>query len=178
MNRHSPQSSASTPPSAPPTPGRPPAIGVSAVAVVGLALLGVPRVILHDLDLVHEGTFVNLLLVVVPLIIWIAVALRARAARPFSTLLAVGGVYGVLLAITHQLLWNVGFDGNPPRLGGNLADLSPGAQEVIFRAAGGFSSLFTGLAVGAVAGLVALGISALVAQRDRRDQRPEAPPTV
>lgn len=142
---------------------------------MGLALLAVPRVIFHDLDLVHEGTFVNLLLVVVPLIVWIAVVLRARVRRPFTTLAAVGGVYGVLLAITHQLLWNVGLDGATLQLGENLAGLSPNAQEAVFRVAGVFSSLFTGLIVGAVTGAVAL---ALTAGARRAGRRYQAPPTV
>lgn len=145
------------------------------MVVIGLALLAVPRVILHDLDLVHERTFVNLLLVFVPLIVWIVVVHRTRVRRPFTTLLAVGGVYGVLLAITHQLLWNVGLDGVPLQLGGNLAGLSPGAQEAVFRAAAVFSSLFTGLVVGACTGVVALGLAAWVRRAGRG---PQAPPTV
>lgn len=141
----------------------------------GLALLAVPRAALHDLDLVHEGTLVNLLLVFVPLIVWIAVVLGARVGRPFTTLLAVGGVYGVLLAVTHQLLWTIGMDDAPLRLGGNLAGLSPGIREAIFRVAGVFSSLGTGLVVGAVVGAVALGVS-VVARRAGRGR--QAPPTV
>lgn len=154
---------------------RPPAIGLPWAAVIGLALLAVPRVVLHDLDLVHEGTFVNLLLVVVPPILWIAVVLRARVRRPVTTILAVGGVYGVLLAITHQVLWNVGLDTATLQLGGNLAGLSPGAREVVFRIAGAVSSLATGLAVGAVTGVVALGASA-AARRSGPGR--QAPPTV
>lgn len=154
---------------------RPPLVGLPWGAVIGLALLGVPRVILHDLDLVQEGTFVNLLLVFVPVIVWVAVVLRARVGRPFTTVLAVGGVYGVLLAVTHQLLWNVGLDGAALQLGGNLEGLSPGVQEVIFRVAGVFSSLATGLLVGAVVGVVALGLS--VALR-RKGHGPSVPPTL
>ena len=36
--------------------------------------------------------------------------------------MAIGTVYGLLLGITHQLLWNMTFE-TPPALGGNLADL-------------------------------------------------------
>lgn len=131
------------------------------LAVLGLALLAVPRVILHDLHLVNEETFVNLLLVFVPLIVWIAVVLRARVKRPFTTLLAVGGVYGVFLAVTHQLLWNINFEGTPLERSGNLAGTDSFLQELVFRASVGVSSLVTGLVVGAVAGLVALGLSKL-----------------
>lgn len=162
-----PDSPASRTPDSAPAASRPPAVGLSLVTVVVLALLAVPRVILHDLDLVHEGTFVNLLLVFVPLAIWIVVTLRARVERPFTTLLAVGGLYGVLLAGTHQVLWAVGLDNAAPRLGGNLADLSPGVQDVIFRVAGTISSLGTGLLVGAVTGVVALGLTAMLRRTDR-----------
>lgn len=175
MSTISSQSSAAGFPESRPTASRSPAVGLPLVVVVGLALLAVPRVILHDLDLVHEGTFVNLLLVLVPLIVWLAVVLRARVGRPFTTLLAVGGVYGVLLAVTHQLLWNMGLDGGDLQLGGNLAGLSPGAQEGVFRVAGVFSSLFTGLVVGAVTGTVALTISAAAARAGRGSN---TPPTV
>ena len=144
-----------------PAASKPPAIGLPLLAVLGLALLAVPRVILHDLHLVNEETFVNLLLVFVPLIVWIAVVLRARVKRPFTTLLAVGGVYGVFLAVTHQLLWNINFEGTPLERSGNLAGTDSFLQELVFRASVGVSSLVTGLVVGAVAGLVALGLSKL-----------------
>src|SRR5690625_7970466 len=43
-----------------------------------LALLGVPRVVLHDLGVIHEGTAPNLLLVVAPPLVWIAVRSEER----------------------------------------------------------------------------------------------------
>ncbi|MEG3632912.1 hypothetical protein [Micromonospora palythoicola] len=135
-----------------------PALGLPLPALLGLALLGLPRVVLHDLDLVHERTFVNLLLVVVPPIVWITVALVKRVPNPFLTLLAVGVLYGVLLALTHQLLWHVAFDA-PPTLGGNLTDLAPGTQAVIVRIFAVISSLFTGVIVGVVTGVIAWAIS-------------------
>ena len=66
------------------------------LAMLGLALLGVPRVILHDLDLLREGTAVNLALVAVPLLVWIAVVLLCRVDRPFTTLLMVGLLHGAM----------------------------------------------------------------------------------
>ncbi|MFB9854085.1 hypothetical protein ACFFMR_27285 [Micromonospora andamanensis] len=135
-----------------------PALGLPLLTLLGLALLGLPRVVLHDLDLVHERTFVNLLLVVVPPIVWITVALVKRVPNPFLTLLVVGLLYGVLLAVTHQLLWQVAFD-EQPILGGNLADLAPGTQEVIVRFFAAISSLFTGVIVGVVSGVIAWALS-------------------
>jgi hypothetical protein len=135
------------------------ALGLPWTALIGLALLAVPRVVLHDLDLVQEGDVVNLLLVFVPLVAWIVVALVARVPKPFLTLLAVGGIYGVFLALGHQLLWDRGV-GDDATLGGNLeGTLSPATEDFVIRAFAVFSSLFTGLLVGAVTGLIAWGAS-------------------
>jgi len=131
-----------------------PRTGLSALALIGLALLAVPRVILHDLGVFEEGTFVNLILVFAPPVIWLLVVLGHRLPNPFPPLLIIGVLYGAFLAITHQLLWGVSFAGDPPRLGGNLSDLPPLGHAVITRGAAVFSSLITGVMVGAVTGLV------------------------
>jgi hypothetical protein len=134
------------------------ALGVSPLVVLGLALLGVPRVVAHDLALV--GPVVNALLVFVPIAVWIGFVLVKRVSNPFLTLLAVGLVYGVLLAVTHQLLWAEAFAGDPPSLGGNLAGVLPTAGEAgVLRVLASGSSLvtgaFTGVASGAVGSLLA-----------------------
>jgi hypothetical protein len=140
---------------------RPPAwrggLGLPFTAIVALALLAVPRVVLHDLGIIHEGDSVNSLLVFVPPLVWIAVALWRRVPNPFLTLLLVGAVYGVLLMAGHQILWHAAWDGAPPTLGGNLGGLAPGAQEVVTRGFAALSSLVTGVLVGAVSGLAAWG---------------------
>jgi hypothetical protein len=135
------------------------------LAMLGLALLGVPRVVLHDLGLLHEGTVPNLAFVVLPLLVWVAAGLRA--ARPFTTLLLVGLLHGAMLVLTHQLLWSASFDGSPPRLGGNLADLDPTLQAVILRLASVPSGLATGALLGALTGAAAWLLS-----RRRRGPRP------
>lgn len=136
-------------------------------AVIGLALLAAPRVVLHDLDLIHEGTFVNALFVFVPPIIWIAVVLWKRVPNPFVTLLVTGLCYGILLAVGHQVLWDSAFGGAPPSLGGNLSGLDPAAQSVILRLFAVISSVFTGVIVGAITGLVAWGLGKAVSSGSR-----------
>lgn len=131
------------------------ALGLPVLALIGLALLGLPRVVLHDLDVITEGTFVNGLLVFIPPVIWIGVVLWRRAPNPFLTLLVVGAIYGVLLGVGHQVLWSTAFDGNSPQLGGNLADLDPSLQAVIVRVFAAVSSVFTGVIVGVVTGVIA-----------------------
>lgn len=122
-----------------------------------LALLGVPRVVAHDLRLV--GPVVNAVLVFTPLVIWLAVVLWRRVPNPFVTLLAVGLCHGVLLAVTHQLLWDQALGDAPPTVFG----------EAVLRIAAALSSLVTGTAVGAAAGVVAWLVARLVpALRTRR----------
>ncbi|WP_062353001.1 hypothetical protein [Herbidospora yilanensis] len=138
------------------------ALGLPWIALIGLALLAVPRVVLHDLDAIQEGDFVNLLLVFVPLLVWVVVAVMARVPKPFLTLLVVGGLYGIFLALGHQILWDRSV-GDDVTLGGNLEGrLSPGVEEFVIRTFSVFSSLFTGLLVGAVTGLVAWGAGKLL----------------
>lgn len=137
------------------------ALGMSPLAVCGLAALGVPRVVAHDLDLV--GPLVNSVLVFAPIAIWLAVVLWKRVSRPFLTLLAVGVVYGVLVAVTHQVFWTQSFEGDPPVLGGNLAGvLSPTAEGLVLRVFAFFSSVLTGTAVGAVTGAAGWLLAKLV----------------
>lgn len=152
-------------PNVPPTGRR--LLGLPLIAVFGLALLAVPRVVLHDLDILHEGTPINALFVFVPPIVWIVAVVVAGGRRAFATVFAIGLVSGILLAVVHQLLWSTAFAGNAPRLGGNLAGLDPAVQEVIIRLFSIPSSLVTGALIGAIAGLVAWGLSALVGRARR-----------
>ncbi|WP_232376423.1 hypothetical protein [Amycolatopsis aidingensis] len=136
-------------------------LGISPWLAGGLAVLGVPRVIAHDLGLV--GPVLNAVLVFLPIAIWAAVVLWQRVPNPLRTLTAVGLVYGVLLAVTHQLLWTEAFGDSPPSLGGNLAGvLAPAAEGVLLRVFAFGSSLVTGLAVGAATGAVCWVLARLV----------------
>lgn len=135
-------------------------LGLSPPAVWGLAVLGVPRVVAHDLDLV--GPELNTVLVFAPPLVWLVVVLARRVPSPLATLSVIGLAYGVLLAVTHQLLWSHAFDGDAPTLGGNLAGtLSPVWEQVVVRGFACVSSLVTGLAVGAVTGVVAWALSSV-----------------
>ena len=139
------------------------------MAIIGLALLAAPRVILHDLDIIHEGTAINALFVFLPPVVWIVVALAARVPNPFVTILATGVCYGIFLAVGHQITWSTTFADDSPQLGGNLAGLDSTLQTVILRSFAAVSSLVTGTIVGAMSGLVAWGMSALI--RSSRPQR-------
>ena len=135
----------------------------------GLALLGVPRVVAHDLRLV--GPVVNSVLVFAPLAVWLAVVLWRRVPNPFVTLLAVGVCHGILLAVTHQLLWAESFGDAPPRLGSTL---SPAVEQVVLRIAAALSSLGTGTAVGAATGAVAWAVARVVPAFGPRSREEES----
>lgn len=135
-------------------------LGLPIIAIIGLALLAAPRVVLHDLGLITEETLLNAVFVFIPPAVWIAVVLIKRIPKPFLTLLVVGAFYGVFLALGHQLLWDASFGGNPPSLGGNLTNVDPGIQSVILRSFAAVSSMFTGVIVGAITGLIAWGLNA------------------
>jgi hypothetical protein len=137
-------------------------LGFSWPILTALAALAAPRVVLHDLGIIEEGTFVNGLFVFVPPACWIAAVLWKRPRRPFATVVAIGALYGVFLAIGHQLLWNAAVGGNAPALGGNLAEVDPAVQEGFIRAAAVVSSLVTGTLVGVVAAAVAVGLGRLL----------------
>jgi hypothetical protein len=122
--------------------------------LVALAALAAPRVVLHDLGIVEEGSLLNGLLVFVPPALWIAAVVWKRPARPLLTVGVIGAFYGVFLAAGHQVLWNVAFDGGAPTLAGALG-IDPTYGEVIVRASAVLSSLVTGTLVGVVAGAVA-----------------------
>lgn len=136
--------------------------GLSRPVLVGLAALAAPRVVLHDLGVVEEGTLLAGLLVVVPPACWVAAVLWRRPPRPFATLVVVGALYGVLLAAGHQLLWDAALGGRTPGLGGALAGTDPALAEALLRAATVVSSLVTGTLVGVVAGAVALLLCRIV----------------
>ncbi|WP_144120831.1 hypothetical protein [Catellatospora sichuanensis] len=143
-------------------------VGFSLPVLVGLAALAAPRVVLHDLDVIQEGTFVNGLFVFVPPLCWIAAVLWRRPPRPFLTVVVVGAIYGVFLAVGHQLLWAHALGGVAPTLGGNLADLDPTVQELLLRTAAAVSSLVTGVLVGVLTGAVAALLCRVVPDRTDR----------
>jgi len=130
-------------------------LGLPLWQVAALAALAMPRALVHDAGVSVPGP-VQALLVVVPPAIWVAVAVLRRIPTPVTTLLVVGGLYGLGLAVVHNLYWSEAFGDRPPELGGNLAgQLAPGTEELVLRIAATASSLLTGLVVGLICGLVA-----------------------
>lgn len=134
-------------------------LGLPVLALIGLAALGLPRAILHDLHLIQEGDAVTWILALAPIVVWIAVAVGKRVPNPFLTVLVIGAIFGVLLALTHQLLWDSAYQGNLPAIG------TGGAATVVPRVAALLSGTFTGATIGAIGGLIAWGIQAVTKRR-------------
>ncbi|HEX6514444.1 MAG TPA: hypothetical protein VF049_02640 [Nocardioidaceae bacterium] len=136
-----------------------PRLGLPVPLVVLLALLAVPRVVVHDLGLAGADTGLNAVLVFGPPVVWLAVVLWRRPPNPLLTLAAVGLCYGVLLAAGHQLMWEQAFQDDPPALGGRLRGaLPPVVESATLRGAAVVSSVVTGTLVGALTGAVAWGV--------------------
>lgn len=128
-------------------------LGIPVITLLLLSLLGVPRVMAHDLSMFTEGSLINSILVFAPIIIWIVYIVWKDVNKPFLSLLLIGIFYGIFLAIGHQILWSVSFDA-PIQFGGNLSDLPQTTVNVIARLFAFFSSLITGTVVGVITGLV------------------------
>jgi len=137
-------------------------LGLPLAVIMGLTALAVPRIIAHDLGLVEPGSLANTALAVLPLVIWVVVAML-WSRRPLVSLFVAGGLLGVALALIHNLSWGAVFGDDPPSLGGALEGvLAPGLEEAVLRGAGTISSLATGLATGVICGLIAWGLQAVL----------------
>ncbi|MFC0680088.1 hypothetical protein ACFFGH_19815 [Lysobacter korlensis] len=133
--------------------GRRNPFGLPFLALLGLAALGLPRVVLHDLGIIDESHPLSWVFALGALAATVAAALIAKVPSPFLTVLAVGSIFGVMLVITHQLFWDVKYGGNPPVVAGS---------EVIPQIAAAASGLFTGVIMGVVGGLLAWGLQAIL----------------
>jgi hypothetical protein len=86
-----------------------PATDMPVWLVLALVALGIPRTVLADLDVVPpESGLLYYCLALIPFAVWLAVAIRRRSRRPLPDFLMVGALYGVSLAIVHQLMWTEG----------------------------------------------------------------------
>lgn len=124
--------------------------------VLGLVALTVPRAIVHDLKLLPFTSLPYIILAVTPWLIWLAVALLHKTKKPLMQFLIIGLTYGVVLGITHQLLWDMSWGNNPPQLHGNLeGQLDATLEAFVLRCAAFASSLATGVITGFIFGVIA-----------------------
>lgn len=143
--------------------------GLSWPIIAALAALAVPRVVVHDLKIVQEGTWPNTLLVFVPPICWVVVVVARRTASPFQTVLVIGICAAVTTGVVHQVLWPVAMADVETRLGGNLAGLDRDVQHLLFRIAAFVSSVVTGTVVGMVTAATAWAAARLLRRVEAKD---------
>ena len=117
-----------------------------------LAALAVPRVIIHDLHLADLNSAPYKALATVPYLIWFAVAVARKSSTPLKDFLVVGGVFGGLLALTHQLLWDSAI--KTANIDMSIT-LDPSVEQIILRTAAVMSSVLTGLIIGGFFGCIA-----------------------
>lgn len=124
--------------------------------IVILAAIAVPRVVIHDLHILPLDSPGYKALAIVPFVIWGLVALFGKSKRPLYDFLILGIIFGLMLAITHQLTWDTSWGNTPPQLHGNLeGKLDPVVESLLLRTGAFISSLVTGLALGGVTAIIA-----------------------
>lgn len=135
-------------------------LGLPLWLLVGLAALAVPRVIVHDLG-ITVGPLIQAILALGPPAVWVLVAVRARVPSPVLTLVIVGSLYGCALAVAHNLMWDTALADRV--LGGPLAGkLDADTAEGLLRVATAVSSVFTGMVLGLITGLLAIVLRRLI----------------
>jgi hypothetical protein len=84
-------------------------------------------------------------------------AIFGKSKRPVFDFLTLGIVFGLMLAVTHQITWDASWGNNPPHLHGSLeGKLDPAIESLLLRTAASISSVVTGIVFGGVAAILAL----------------------
>lgn len=126
------------------------------ILIVILAALAIPRVVVHDLHTLPLDTAGYKILAIVPFAIWGLFAIFGKSKRPIYDFLVLGAIFGLMLAVTHQITWDESWGNNPPRLGGNIeSKLDPAVESILLRSTTFISSLLTGIISGGLAAVIA-----------------------
>jgi hypothetical protein len=133
-------------------------LGLSWTAIIFLAALAIPKVVVQDFRLAENQPYLNALLSLGPGIIWVVYLLRKKVPHTFNTMLAIGLAYGVMLGLVHQLAWNSIWGDSQIQA---LASIAPRFSSLI-------SSIVTGLVIGAVLGAAAIFLKFLVSESAKR----------
>ena len=119
-----------------------------------LLSLGLPRTVLADLGVIApEGSWFYYVLALTPFVVWLAIAVFRPSRRPFLDFLVLGLLYGLSLAVVHQLFLHVGdsLGHNPPTGALNFAErFSSSLREVTIRAYTVLIAMIIGVGTGLV----------------------------
>ncbi|HEU5121447.1 MAG TPA: hypothetical protein VFT59_01260 [Candidatus Saccharimonadales bacterium] len=138
--------------------------------IVALVALMLPRTLLNELGVVAEATLAYYVLALTPFVIWLGVALLRKTKKPMMDFLILGLLFGILLAVIHQLFWAVGsaVSQHAPQFAIDFASqFDPAWRELITRSISVCISLIIGLGSGIIFGAIAT-ISTLIRSRGAR----------
>ena len=154
-----------------------PPTDMSTWLMLALVSLALPRTILEDLDVVApERSWLYFVLALTPFAVWLAVAILRETSRPLMDYVVLGVLYGLSLALVHQLLWDAGasLGQQPPAAAVSFAaDFDPSVRELAVRAYTVGISMVIGIGTGIALGVVAM-VGRAVRSRQRRTPRPTA----
>ncbi len=135
------------------TPGR---LGLDWGLIVSLGALGAVRPLVHDLPTFADAKVLQGVVAVSVFLIILIVPLAMKVPRPLATLICIGGVYGLLSVIVHQLMWNTVFPGGYPPLGPGATYQPP---EAVLRLFAALATFITSVVTSCLLGLIALAVS-------------------
>ena len=125
--------------------------------LAGLALLAMPRAVIHDLDGLPFDSPAYIAMAVAPLLLYLAIAIFRNNKRPMYDFIVLGLFFGVFLSLVHLILWDHKWGGNPPAFGDQLTGVfCPEVEDMLFRISVTFSGLHVGIALGALFGAIGL----------------------
>lgn len=136
-----------------------------------LVVIGLPRTVLADLDIVApESGLLYYVLALGPFVAWLIVAVFRRNQRPVWDFLILGLLYGLSLILAHQLLWNApGAENSVPQSAIDFSErFSPTVGELVVRLYTGGVALALGIGTGLVAAAVAVVAGWVRHSRTRR----------
>ncbi len=132
-----------------------------------LVVIGLPRTVLADLDIVApESSVLYYVLALAPFAVWLIVAVLRRTRKPVMDFMVLGVLYGLSLFVVHQWLWDApGAQHSIPQSAIDFAEqYDPAIRELILRLYTAAISLAIGVGTGLVGAIVAV-ISRRLRQR-------------
>ncbi|TDD74296.1 hypothetical protein E1293_29735 [Actinomadura darangshiensis] len=136
-----------------------------------LVAIALPRTILADLDVVQpESGLLYYFLALTPFVVWLGVAVLRATRKPITDFLVLGALYGLSLAVVHQVLWDAGAGlGHEPSAGAvSFADdFGSGFHELALRGYTIMIAMMIGVGSGLVAAIVAFAAKPVRTARHR-----------
>lgn len=140
----------------------PPARDLTPFTMAALAALALAWVLLDQFGILEDGSTLSAIVAFLPFALWVAIVVWRQVPRPFSTLVRIGIIHGVMLAVVYQVMWDGTGSGYPPFIGNTVSEMPEIAREVVVRAFAVVTSVLTGALLGVITGIAAWGVSRFV----------------